>query len=397
MEIRIRWLRSLCLFALLFVETSYVCAAVSGDDLHVPYVPYVVVDKNKDEFDYDRLQDEILGYLNRRHSEASTTLYDFLRTSLSPAATPPTAVADVRSISLPSSPSSPSPSSSSYYTVGYPTNPARTAGTAYSVSSVRPPAGATYPVSSVRPGSVAAAYPAYPASIYKSSKKENPLVTAKVRVTTYQPHRYSTPLDNSARGYAPQRDVVSPVWSQSPPPPLPPARQPPFVRVRDHGFTPIAVTSTTTDSAVYITTAVDLKPTSRLPYPSKCPISSLPFPSLPSGGCAASRRIGPIVAVACDQIDSGRSRPRPRPPFPESLIFVRLFEYATRAISHRYEYNRYILTGRFFKIRPRWSQILVQRSLYVLWGGAERYFSSRYKYACSHPVYLVIRISTRLM
>lgn len=67
-------------------------AALSPDELNIPYVPYVVVEKSKNNFDFDHAQETIVKYLqNRSHrqtyeedTEQSTTLYDFLRTSTNP-------------------------------------------------------------------------------------------------------------------------------------------------------------------------------------------------------------------------------------------------------------------------------------------------------------------------
>lgn len=139
------------IFTFLFVtfEITYFCIRVSSNELNVPYVPYVVVDRNKDEFDYDRLQDVIVKYLRTKpyrdtYTEApfdvSTTLYDFLKTS-TPENEPHV---DTRSINV-QSPNLPN------------------------------------------------LQPSFQVNYFKPSTKDNSAITAIVKVTTFQPHRYTTP------------------------------------------------------------------------------------------------------------------------------------------------------------------------------------------------------------
>lgn len=162
-------------FLLLLFEIANFCASVSPDELNVPYVPYVVVDKNKDEFDYERLQDTIVKYLENRSQrgsyvetpvDASTSLYDFLKTSTTSTSTtrqPPQLQqrpADTRSINV--HPYEVINVQSSYQTNG-----------------------------GFRPS---------------PRIRDKSLVTANVKVTTYQPHRYQT-----ARTFAPQYPNISSV------------------------------------------------------------------------------------------------------------------------------------------------------------------------------------------
>lgn len=78
-------LRFLSLLLFLF-DVANLGTCISPDELNVPYVPYVVVNKNKDEFDYDRLQEAIVKYLEKRSQRevlrdapvtSSTFLHDF--------------------------------------------------------------------------------------------------------------------------------------------------------------------------------------------------------------------------------------------------------------------------------------------------------------------------------
>lgn len=154
-------LRFLSLLLFLF-DVVNLGTCISPDELNVPYVPYVVVNKDKDEFDYDRLQETIVKYLENRSEReflrdapvtSSTFLHDFPtshKTSSIPAGQRLSQnfqlsqelqpVADTRSINV-----------HSYESSG----------------GFRPSTGGV---------------------------RDNSLVTAELKITTYQPHLYRTTL-----------------------------------------------------------------------------------------------------------------------------------------------------------------------------------------------------------
>lgn len=91
MEQKRRYIKNFLPYLLLLFEIVQLSSSVSPDELNIPYVPYVVVENNnKNEFDFDRVQETIVKYLENRSQrqsheepEQSTTLYDYLRTSTS--------------------------------------------------------------------------------------------------------------------------------------------------------------------------------------------------------------------------------------------------------------------------------------------------------------------------
>jgi len=179
----------------------------SPDELNVPYVPYVVVDKNKDDFDSERLQDTIVKYLENRsqrqsyYPEASTSLYDYLKSSTSVSVTDDhdrhrdhvydrQSNADQNHSYVHANEYE--PPQHQQPAVPQTTNSRTLAQNVYQQSPQQPTADTRS--MNVYPFGISDIHPGYYSSVYKPAAKikDSSQVTANIRVTTFQPHRHLT-------------------------------------------------------------------------------------------------------------------------------------------------------------------------------------------------------------